>query len=372
MKTFYLIMILFFCSTTVIFGQIPTQNIPQNPTEAYERAMKPVKDWFKSKESTLEGNIKANKEMERLAKEYANLFKVRDWKAKELFSLAQLYELAMQFADVEKALIVYLRAPADDKLIKPRTMLLLALINQKKISNSIPIAEQLLNESKYNQDIISYVQLLIDELRVKDIKRAIVIAEKRLPKLIKYAEDKIADPGQAASALSYALDLSSMYQETGNTAKSQAFVSSFLSQFNSSPLASNKRIKQSVDATLLRGNRGSTSSNSISNEPNQSQDVYAPIFSNLWLGGMENMPNANGQNSISIQNFRFGQKVPIKTADFKDGSGKSNSVVNYEQVGLSMERLKLNINVPTIIGSLATSKPDEMMFLILTIKPVEE
>jgi thiol-disulfide isomerase/thioredoxin len=43
-----------------------------------------------------------------------------------------------------------------------------------------------------------------------------------------------------------------MYQETGNTAKSQAFVSSFLSQFNSSPLASNKRIKQSVDATLLR------------------------------------------------------------------------------------------------------------------------
>jgi len=120
------------------------------------------------------------------------------------------------------------------------------------------------------------------------------------------------------------------------------------------------------------GNRGSASSNSISNEPNQSQDVYAPIFSNLWLGGMENMPNANGQNSISIQNFRFGQKVPIKTADFKDGSGKSNSVVNYEQVGLSMERLKLNINVPTIIGSLATSKPDEMMFLILTIKPVEE
>jgi hypothetical protein len=119
-------------------------------------------------------------------------------------------------------------------------------------------------------------------------------------------------------------------------------------------------------------NRGNIYSNSISNEPNQNQDIFSPVFSDLALNGLQNMPNANGQNSISIENFRFGQKVPIKTADFKDGSGKSNSVVNYEHVGLQMQKLNLSVNMPTIIGSLLTSKPDEMMFLVLTIKPVEE
>ncbi len=119
-------------------------------------------------------------------------------------------------------------------------------------------------------------------------------------------------------------------------------------------------------------NKGNTSSNSISNEPNQNQDVYAPVFSDLALSGLQNMPDANGQNSISIQNFRFGQRVPIKTANYKDEGGKSNSVVNYEQVGLTMQKLNLAVNMPTIIGSLLTSKPDEMMFLVLTIKPVEE
>jgi thiol-disulfide isomerase/thioredoxin len=252
MKTFFFIVFLFFCSAIELSGQVPSQNNPQNPTEAYERAKKPLNDWFKSKEPTLEGNIKANKETERLAREYANLFKIKDCKGKELYSLAQLYELAMQFADVEKALTEYLRAPADDKLIKARTTLLLALINQKKISAAIPVAEQLLNEPKYNQDIISFVQLLIDELRPIDIKSAIAIAEKRHLKLINYAEDNIGNPGKAASAYVYALDLSSMYQETGDTAKSQAFVASFLSQFNSSPAASDERIKKSVDAVLLR------------------------------------------------------------------------------------------------------------------------
>jgi len=120
------------------------------------------------------------------------------------------------------------------------------------------------------------------------------------------------------------------------------------------------------------GSRGNISSSSISNEPNQNQDVYAPIFSNLSLSGLQNMPGTNGQNSISIQQFKFGQRVPIKTADFKDGSGKPNSVVNYEQIGLTMDRFNLPANVPTVIGSLLTSKPDEMMFLVLTIKPVEE
>ncbi len=117
-------------------------------------------------------------------------------------------------------------------------------------------------------------------------------------------------------------------------------------------------------------NTGDMQFKGVSNEPNQ--NIYAPVFSEWMLGRLTNMPDSNGQNSISIQNFRFGQRVPIKTASFKDDSGKSNDVTNYEAVGLTMQKLSLPLNMPTTIGNLSTSKLDEMMFLVLTVKPVEE
>ena len=116
-------------------------------------------------------------------------------------------------------------------------------------------------------------------------------------------------------------------------------------------------------------NRGNLEFKGVSNEPNQ--DIYAPIFSEFTLGQLTNSPDSNGQNSISIQNFRFGRRVPIKTADYKDDSGKSNAVVNYESVGLAMQKLNLSLNTPTIIGNLSTSKTDELMFIVLTIKPIK-
>jgi hypothetical protein len=127
-----------------------------------------------------------------------------------------------------------------------------------------------------------------------------------------------------------------------------------------------------VASTYLQrvANTGDMQFKGISNEPNQ--NVYAPIFSEWMLGRLTNMPDSNGQNSISIQNFRFGQRVPVKTATFRDDNGKSNDVTNYESVGLTMQKLSLPINTPTTIGNLSTSKSDEMMFLVLTVKPVED
>ena len=127
-----------------------------------------------------------------------------------------------------------------------------------------------------------------------------------------------------------------------------------------------------VASTYLQrvANTGDMQFKGILNEPNQ--NVYAPIFSEWMLGRLTNMPDSNGQNSISIQNFRFGQRVPVKTATFRDDNGKSNDVTNYESVGLTMQKLSLPINTPTTIGNLSTSKSDEMMFLVLTVKPVED
>lgn len=102
------------------------------------------------------------------------------------------------------------------------------------------------------------------------------------------------------------------------------------------------------------------------------QDAGAPVFSEFSFRQLYATPDEAGQNSISILNFRFGQRVPIKTANLTDANGaKTGSVINYEQVGLSMARVGLPVNTPTIIGNLSAAKADELSFLILTIKPTE-
>jgi len=117
-------------------------------------------------------------------------------------------------------------------------------------------------------------------------------------------------------------------------------------------------------------NTGNMEFKGISNEPNQ--DVFAPIFSEWSLGQLLTLPDSRGQTAISIQGFRFGQRVPVKTSSSTDQVGKSNSVLNYENVGLFLQKLNLPVGAPTIIGNLSTSKADELVFLILTVKPTEE
>ena len=118
------------------------------------------------------------------------------------------------------------------------------------------------------------------------------------------------------------------------------------------------------------GNTGTVEFKSVTNEANQNQENYAPIFSEWSLGGLRNLPDSKGQNSIQFQSFRFGQRVPIRTASYKDEGGKTSSVINYEQIGLTINRFGLAENAPTVIGSLATGD-GEIMFLVLTVKPIE-
>lgn len=109
----------------------------------------------------------------------------------------------------------------------------------------------------------------------------------------------------------------------------------------------------------------------VSNEANQNQENYVPVFSEWSLVALRNFLNEKGQNSIQFQSFRFGQRVPIRTASLKDESGKTSNIINYEQIGLTMQKFSVPENVPTTVGSLSTAKPDELMFLVLTVKPVE-
>jgi len=126
-----------------------------------------------------------------------------------------------------------------------------------------------------------------------------------------------------------------------------------------------------VTSTYLErvANTGRVEFKSVATTLNPNQENTSPVFSEWSLTGLQNLQNSKGQISIQFQAFRFGQRVPIKTGTTEVG-GKTSSIVNYEQIGLSLGKFGLPINEPTVIGSLSTPN-EELTFLVLTINLME-
>lgn len=114
------------------------------------------------------------------------------------------------------------------------------------------------------------------------------------------------------------------------------------------------------DATFL-GRIGNTGNFEYKSVSSQNQENFMPTFSEWNLTGLRNLPGVQGKNSIEFQGFRFGQRIPIKT-----GNG-----VNYESIGLAMQRFSLPEGVPTVVGSLTTANANTLMFLVLTVRNAE-
>ncbi|CAN5615538.1 hypothetical protein BH20ACI4_BH20ACI4_05080 [soil metagenome] len=97
----------------------------------------------------------------------------------------------------------------------------------------------------------------------------------------------------------------------------------------------------------------------------QQNNIY---YSDWGLSGLKAGKDEKGKDLIQFQAFNFGAKVPVLTTINAKGDG--TQVVNYENIGIRITRFNLPENKPTIIGSLATPKTDEFIFLILTVRPV--
>lgn len=91
-------------------------------------------------------------------------------------------------------------------------------------------------------------------------------------------------------------------------------------------------------------------------------------FSDWGLSGLKAGKDEKGKDLVQFQTFNFGAKVPIVTA--VGGKGDGVDVVNYENIGIRINKFNLPENTPTIIGSLSTPKTDEFIFLVLTVRPV--
>lgn len=117
-----------------------------------------------------------------------------------------------------------------------------------------------------------------------------------------------------------------------------------------------------LDSTYLQRTSNSVEVKYVSAPEGQNQSNLAPVFSEWSLIGLKSFPNYQQNKLVQFQSFRFGQRVPIRT---------SSNAVNYEQVGISLQRFSLPENTPTVIGSLSGSKADELIFLVLTVKSTE-
>ena len=68
--------------------------------------------------------------------------------------------------------------------------------------------------------------------------------------------------------------------------------------------------------------------------------------------------------------MRFGFRLPVITGNIEK-DGKSRPVYNYEQTGITLNPVRLNFNEPTVVGTMTTARPNELLILVLTVKPVE-
>jgi hypothetical protein len=78
-----------------------------------------------------------------------------------------------------------------------------------------------------------------------------------------------------------------------------------------------------------------------------------------------------GDGAFKFDTLRFGARIPVIVGFRKDESGKDQPAVNYEQIGLTSVRLGVYQNVPTLIGTLDVPSGSEMIFLIMTLKPLD-
>jgi hypothetical protein len=125
-----------------------------------------------------------------------------------------------------------------------------------------------------------------------------------------------------------------------------------------------------LTTTLLQRTSSYLEYKSLLTEFNQIADKNYPAFSEWNLKGIRNLPNSQGKNILQFESFRFGMRIPI-IRNVADENGKTSASVIYDATGITTTRLNLNENEPTVVGSLTTSKPDELMFLVLTVRSVE-
>ena len=146
-------------------------------------------------------------------------------------------------------------------------------------------------------------------------------------------------------------------------------ISNVTKQLRSSFKFSNYRLASTFLGRI--SNTGNFEYKSVTNIFGQEQSGAAQSFLEWSVINMKSMPTAKSLPGLQTQAFRFGARVPVLVSTPKDDSGKSFPVYNYEQIGLTLSKVGLSENVPTLIGTLNLPGTSGTIFLIMTVRSAD-
>ena len=110
-------------------------------------------------------------------------------------------------------------------------------------------------------------------------------------------------------------------------------------------------------------NNGAFQYDSVANIEGKDLSSSVPTFLDWSLADLAMVP---GTRNLRAQSFKFGARVPVAVGDAARGQA-----VNYEHIGVSLVRMGLNQNVPTLIGTLHLPGTSGTIFLVMTIRPTD-
>jgi hypothetical protein len=89
--------------------------------------------------------------------------------------------------------------------------------------------------------------------------------------------------------------------------------------------------------------------------------------------GVQQLGTAAGTkgNQFTFRTFNFGARVPVVTGTVKDQAGKDQSVVNYEHIGVTSNKIAVPENAPTLVATINLPGGSDTIFLVMTVRPVE-
>jgi len=92
-----------------------------------------------------------------------------------------------------------------------------------------------------------------------------------------------------------------------------------------------------------------------------------PSFNDFSVNSVKLVRDSEGREFIRMDQFRFGARVPIQTAQTVASTGAGFPVINYEPTGLSTD-ISIREGEPAIVGTLYVRPSGDAIILVMTAR----
>lgn len=157
--------------------------------------------------------------------------------------------------------------------------------------------------------------------------------------------------------------------ETGAKAELPASLANVVKNLKANFAFSNYRLGTTFLGRL--SNNGNFEYKSVGDLVGKNVEGAPQTFLEWSVFSLRNMPTAKGNPGFQAQAFRFGARVPVPVGTQQGEGGKGSPVFNYEAIGLTLGKIGLAENTPTLIGTLNLPGANGVIFLVMTVKSAD-